>query len=302
MVAAPSVSLGPDTTSSWPPAGNVVLRAPKTVLIGQRVCESAAASSSSSLGSGLAFNGRRAVSEQMPQRVLLEGLGLSAESAAAEVKCGTLNGTATADSGQLAPLVRLAHYPMVDWGLETALLQLQPLGDSGVLELNSLTLLGLAQGGPMGLKPDGAGPVGRRLAAQQLAGTGSSSSSGLGIMRSSRVAEVWEVQQLPKRLQSQQQWQRAAAASGPSRSLTAAAAAEQGSSDSLTQADVRVWTHVVWAVQRAPMKGQLVLRSVSMGLPQPEFKRLLAASRAGPGGAFTIPLNGGCLLLQSSVM
>jgi hypothetical protein len=297
MVAAPSVSLGPDATSSWPPPGNVVLHAPKTVLIGQRVCESATSSSSSSLGSGLTFNGRRAVSEQMPQRALLEGLGMSLESAAAEVQCDMLNGTGTADSGQLAPLVRLAHYPMVDWGLETALLQLQPTGDSGVLELNSLTLLGLAQGGSMGAKGDGAASVGRRLAAQQLAAAARSisSSGGPGSIGSISFAEVWEVQQLPQKPRSQQQWQRAAGASGPSRSLTAAA--EPGSSDALTQADVRVWTHVVWAVQRAP-KGQLVLRSVSMGLPRPEFKRLLAASRASPGGAFTIPLNGGWFLYR----
>lgn len=73
------------------------------------------------------------------------------------------------------------------------------------------------------------------------------------------------------------------------RSLTQAAATSRNRG--LTQADVRVWTHVLWAIKRAA-NGQLVLRNIGMGLPKPEFRRLLAASRAASGGAFTIPLEG----------
>jgi hypothetical protein len=204
----------------------------------------------------------------MPQRALLEGLGLSQAAAAVAVQCSNATSSSSSgkDVGQMSASERLSHYPLLDWAQDASLIQLQPAGPSGVIELNSLTLLGLPQGQGVGSHADdGRGFVGRRLTAAAVSSSSSSS---------------WHSRQQGLRLRA-------------GRSLAAAQQAGDDSkgSGSLTQADVRVWTHVVWGIKRAG-GGQLVARSIAMALPRPEFQRLLAASRSSPGGAFSIPLEG----------
>jgi hypothetical protein len=215
----------------------------------------------------------------MPQRTLLDLLGMPAEEVAAAVQCSSANRSSGESN---SPRINLAHFPMLDWGQDTGLLQVQPSGGGGVLELNSLTLVGLSQGpGVATRSSEGSGIVGRRLAALPVGSFGWATSN------SSSVAVDHRLQDWQGTLQQQQQHQ---ASRGASRLLTAATTTTSSSSG-LSQGDVRVWTHVLWAIKRAP-DGQLVLRNVAMGLPKPEFKRLLAASRAAAGGAFTIPLEG----------
>jgi hypothetical protein len=315
-------------------------------MMGQRVCELPGAGSSSGSNdgsSGITISGHRAVAEQMPQRGLLEGLGLSAEAAAAAVRCSGAN---SSDSEAQSPLVRLSHSPMLDWGQDTSLLQLQPSGNSGVLELNTMTLLGLSQGPGVGAKAsEGAAGIGRRLqvvaaaAAAQLVGSSSSGGRGgghrlLGWQAPRQPTQSWEDyhrQQAFEDRQWQGPWQQAQPPRGSNGSSSNSAnkgaqpslgskssngssstnkggrrhllAASQAVAAGLSQADVRVWTHLVWAVKRAA-NGQLVLRNVAMGLPKPEFQRLLAASRGAPGGAFSIPLEGepaGAAAVQDSM-
>jgi len=293
MLIAPQLSLAPDEANSWPPAGDVVLKAPKTVMIGQRVCEGGSDGDSSS---GILMNGGRAVSQQMPQRGLLEGLGMSAADAAAAVACTGSNVSSSSDSGQLDPHARLAQYPMLDWAQAASLLRLQPAGSAGVLQLNLLTLLGLSQGPGVGVNAaSGGASVGRRLKTTAAAAArGHFGSSSAGWVRYQHDGSEC-VARLQSYQQRQQQVLHRQAGLSFSRTLAAADGSSGGSSGSssagLTLADARVWSHLVWAVQRAG-SGQLMLRGVSLGLPKPEFERLLAASRAAPGGAFRIPLEG----------
>jgi hypothetical protein len=233
----------------------------------------------------------------MPQRALLKGLGLSPAAAAAAVQCSnaTSSSGSSKDVGQMSAAERISHYPLLNWAHDASLIQLQPAGPSGVIELNSITLLGLSQGpGVSSHTEEGGGLVGRRLAAAAADSSGRwwcvgcSSRGGVGKLLGGTNLHLQQQQQQ----QQGEEYSRA-----PSRSLAAAQQPPGSSSKgsgTLTQADVRVWTHVVWGIKRAG-GGQLVARSIAMALPQPEFQRLLAASRGSPGGAFSIPLEGVCV-------
>lgn len=63
MLIAPSLSLGPNEANSWPPPGDIVLKAPKIVIIGQRLCESQEGGSDGTDGSdgssGILLDGHR---------------------------------------------------------------------------------------------------------------------------------------------------------------------------------------------------------------------------------------------------
>jgi hypothetical protein len=71
---------------------------------------------------------------------------------------------------------------------------------------------------------------------------------------------------------------------------------------SLSQTTLDVWTHLIWAVQRsgvavdgsaaAAAGGVVQLTDSQLLLPQPEFARLLAASRSSSDGSFSLPLVG----------
>jgi hypothetical protein len=71
---------------------------------------------------------------------------------------------------------------------------------------------------------------------------------------------------------------------------------------SLSQTALDVWTHLIWAVQRscvaadgspaAAAGGVVQLTDSQLLLPQPEFARLLAASRSSTDGSFSLPLVG----------
>jgi hypothetical protein len=71
----------------------------------------------------------------------------------------------------------------------------------------------------------------------------------------------------------------------------------------LSQKTLDVWTHLIWAVQRsgvaadgsaaaAAAGGAVELTDSQLLLPQPEFARLLAASRSSSDGSFSLPLVG----------
>lgn len=316
VIIAPALSLGPNAANNWPPPGDVELKAPRTLMIGQRVCEvpdapataTAPTPTTSSSSGGVTSSkvvtivGERAIAQQMPSKLLLEGLGLSSSTALATVLCSTTNASISGDSGQLTALERLAHYPMLDWSQETSLLQLQPTAGAGVLELNSLTLVGLSQGQGVGAAAADGSSSGRRLA-----GYAASVAAAVGVgghaQPQHQHQQQWQRLAMVARQSRQQQQLLVPDCSGggcpssrcqPSSSKTKQRRqllADSSSSSQLTQADARVWTHLVWAVHRAA-GGQLSLRSVSLGLPEPEFRKLLAASRAAPSGAFRIPLQG----------
>jgi hypothetical protein len=279
VLVAPQLSVAADEATSWPPPAGITLKAPSTVLIGRRLCgvsEAAAAaaataasssrdSNNTSAAGGVLSNTERVSAQDMPQRALLRGLGLSEAEAASHTSCAA---DAARDVGKVSALDRLGHYPMLDLAQSRALLQLQPAGNSSMLELASVTLVGLSQGPGIAAAAAPDTSVGRRLAAAAAA-----------LAVPSLQPSSW-VQLHPER--RQQLLGR--------RQLAATDSA--GSSPELSQANPAVWSSLVWAVSRTPGKGQLSLRNVALGLPAPEFERLLAASRASGDGAFTLLLTG----------
>ncbi|KAF8057640.1 HT1 [Scenedesmus sp. PABB004] len=276
VVMAPALGLGPDGSGAWPPPGGVVLKAPRTTVVGYSVCQSLGANFSLPGGApaGPALvgpggpGGGDAVEAAgpLPQEALLQGLP-GGDASAVRATCDS-NGNGNGGASAAAPeqgLQRLAHSAMLDLGGARGLVRLAPAGPSGKLELGSLTLAGLAQGPAVVL----AAVRGRRRARALLGG-------GAG---GGRRGARWAGRRL---LASEQQMAADAASAG------------------LTQASPDVWTHLVWAVERgaaAPppganaSAGELVLTNVQLLLPPPEFARLLAASRAAPGGAFTLELS-----------
>jgi hypothetical protein len=87
----------------------------------------------------------------------------------------------------------------------------------------------------------------------------------------------------------------------------------QEASGGLSQTTPDVWTHLIWAVQRsgaaadssgvvsdssgaAVAGGVVELADSQLLLPQPEFARLVAASRSSSDGSFSLPLIGELML------
>jgi hypothetical protein len=59
MLIAPQLSLGANEANSWPPPGDIVLKAPKIVIIGQRLCAAQEAGGDAGDSSGILIDGHR---------------------------------------------------------------------------------------------------------------------------------------------------------------------------------------------------------------------------------------------------
>jgi hypothetical protein len=322
VLLAPSFYLGEQTAAGWPPAGGVILKAPKTSVVGYSIC-SAAASDNSSRLTGTGSSAGRAVvqpggptsiggtdlvafgqppQEQLVAAVLAKSSSLSASplrtmEACQALQFTTLNATFTSSSNHSTdgPLQRLLHLPMLDLGMIRQAFVLQPAtaGNVSILDMQSITLLGLSQGPAVAAAAELAAATagsnkGRLLLMQQHqqqsalqanCRQGDCHQAGLpGSHVANRVVHVG-----PSSLLHMQQMQ----LQHVHRQLLAEIAA----SGSLTQSIPDVWAHLVWAVRRDE-GGLLNLTLVQLVIPRPEFQTLLDASKTTADGSFSIPLQG----------
>lgn len=323
VLLAPSFYLGEQTATGWPPAGGVILKAPKTSVVGYSIC-SAAASDNSSRLTGTGSSAGRAVvrpggptstggtdlvafgqppQEQLVAAVLAKSSSLSGSPLRTMEACQALNFTthnatftSSSNFSTDGPLQRLLHLPMLDLGMITQAFVLQPAtaGNVSILDMHSITLLGLSQG-----------PAVAAAAALAAATTGSNKGRLLLMQQQHQQQPALQANCRQgdchqARLPGSHVANRGVHV-GPSSLLHVQQVqlhhvhrqllAEIAASGSLTQSSPDVWAHLVWAVRR-DKGGLLNLTLVQLVIPRPEFQTLLDASKTTADGSFSIPLQG----------